>query len=323
MSQYSVNCSDTKMELVNTVNDYTIGFLETNENGDENYQPVILWNLSIESYISDPDSSYRAYGCFVKIKGKHDMKSFKIFVKEGDFSKFEKVRAAIVSQTHGELILSSRFDHALWSDFVPKLMFDCYDKIKHQRPARNIGLQRQYLVSRAFEKGGVLQLEDVEIVYKNIVYNGLGEIVEHPVNALVLEAFPNKTFRVSSFKASGLRGYLKCFLPPFTSTSKFRRDQQILSIIGATGIVSYDQVELLHTVTLLIIGQHFYRLIVHNTGSCPSLMLASYEPETQKSTAALVGLKTVSDPLQFFNLQSSAAAVLEQRSTSSLPTGLS
>ena len=69
------------------------------------------------------------------------------------------------------------------------------------------------------------------------------------------------------------------------------------------------------------VGQHFYRLIVHNTGSCPSLMLASFEPETQKSTAALVGLKAVGDPLQFFNLQSSAASVIEQRSTSSLPTG--
>ena len=68
-------------------------------------------------------------------------------------------------------------------------------------------------------------------------------------------------------------------------------------------------------------GQHFYILIVHNTGSCPSLMLASYEPETQKSTAALVRLKAVSDPKQFFNLQSSSAAVIEQRSTSSLPTG--
>ena len=51
-------------------------------------------------------------------------------------------------------------------------------------------------------------------------------------------------------------------------------------------------------------------------------MLASFEPETQKSTAALVGLKAVSDPLQFFNLWSSTASVLEQRSTSSLPTGM-
>ena len=63
-------------------------------------------------------------------------------------------------------------------------------------------------------------------------------------------------------------------------------------------------------------------LIVHNTASCPSLMLAFYEPETQKSTAALVGLKAVSDPLQFFNLQSSAASVTAQRSTSLLPTGV-
>lgn len=51
-------------------------------------------------------------------------------------------------------------------------------------------------------------------------------------------------------------------------------------------------------------------------------MLAFYEPETQKSTAALVGLKAVSDPLQFFNLQSSAASVTAQRSTSLLPTGV-
>ena len=63
-------------------------------------------------------------------------------------------------------------------------------------------------------------------------------------------------------------------------------------------------------------------LIVQNTTSCPSLMLAFYEPETQKSTAALVGLKAVSDPLQFFNLQSSAASVTAQRSTSLLPTGV-
>ena len=134
------------------------------------------------------------------------------------------------------------------------------------------------------------------------MFNGLGEILENPVNILVPDAFPNKTFRVSEFKPSGLRGFLKNLLPPYTSTSLFRRNQQILSIVGAA-------------------GQHFYRLIVHNTGSCPSLMLASNEPETQKSTAALVRLKAVSDPKQFFNLQSSSAAVIEQRSTSSLPTG--
>ena len=124
------------------------------------------------------------------------------------------------------------------------------------------------------------------------MYDGLGKEKEEPIHVLVNDAFPTKHFRVSDFVPSGLRGFLQNCLPPYTSTSKFRRDQQVLVIMGAT-------------------TQHFYRLIVHNTGSCPSLMLASFEPETQKSTAALVGLKTVSDPLQFYNLQSTVAAVLE------------
>ena len=157
------------MELVNTVSECSIGHLDVQENGDENYQPIIMWNLRIESYISDQDSLYRAYGCIVKIKGKQGIvKSFKIYIKEGDFGKFDKVRSSIVSQTHGELILNNRFDPTLWSEFVPKLLFDCSDHIKHQRPARNIGLQWHYLMSRAFSKGGVLQLEDVEIVYKEV-----------------------------------------------------------------------------------------------------------------------------------------------------------
>ena len=67
------------------------------------------------------------------------------------------------------------------------------------------------------------------------MFNGLGETIACPVNVLVPEAFPNKTFRVSDFKPSGLRGFLKNCLPPYTSTSKYRRDQQVLVIIGAAG----------------------------------------------------------------------------------------
>ena len=73
-----------------------------------------------------------------------------------------------MAQTHGQLILNSRFDPSLWTDFVPKLLVDCSDTIKHQRPARNIGLQWHYLKSMAFEHGGLLQLEHVEIVYKDV-----------------------------------------------------------------------------------------------------------------------------------------------------------
>ena len=71
----------------------------------------------------------------------------------------------------------------------------------------------------------------------------------------------------------------------------------------------------------VILGQHFYKLIVYNNGSCPSLTLASFEPETQKTTTALLGLKMVSDPKMFCNLNSTSAAVLDMRSSSTLPTG--
>ena len=155
-------------ELVNTESDCTIGVIET-ENDVETYRPLICWNLKIESYISEKGSPYRAYGCLVKVKGKRgEVKTFKVFIKEGDFCKFDRVRTAIVAQTHGELILNSRFDHTLWSDLVPKLLFECADTIRHQQPARNIGLQWQYLKTAAFDHGGVPQLEHVEIVYKDI-----------------------------------------------------------------------------------------------------------------------------------------------------------
>ena len=157
------------MELINTESDCTIGMMETTENEEEIYRPVIMWNLAIESYISEKDSSYRAYGCKVKVKGKQGAaKTFKVFIKDGDFSKFERVRASIVAQTHGQLILNSRFDVGLWADLVPKLLIDCSDTIQHQRPARNIGLQWHYLKTMAFEHGGNPQLEHVEIVYKDI-----------------------------------------------------------------------------------------------------------------------------------------------------------
>ena len=64
--------------------------------------------------------------------------------------------------------MNSRFDHSLWSDLVPRLLFDSSMSIKHQRPARNIGLQWNYLKKMAFDFGGMPQLEHVEIVYKDI-----------------------------------------------------------------------------------------------------------------------------------------------------------
>ena len=84
------------MELINTESDCTIGVFD-NVNDDELiYRPVIMWNLTILTYISQQDSSYRPYGCDVKVKGKQgQIKSFRVFIKEGDFSKFDLVRALL------------------------------------------------------------------------------------------------------------------------------------------------------------------------------------------------------------------------------------
>ena len=89
-------------ELINTESETTIGILEKRDE-DEVYVPIICWNLTILTYISDPESSYRAFGCVVKIQSRDSasVKSFRVFIKEVDFYKFDKVRAAIVAQTHG------------------------------------------------------------------------------------------------------------------------------------------------------------------------------------------------------------------------------
>ena len=61
----------------------------------------------------------------MKVKGRQEkIKSFEVFIREGDFNKFERVRTAIVAQTHGELILNSRFDPCLLSEFVTELQFE-------------------------------------------------------------------------------------------------------------------------------------------------------------------------------------------------------
>ena len=129
-----------------------------------------MWNISIKSYISEKDHPFRAYGCEVYLQGRNgEKKTFKVWIKEGDFQRFSATRHAIVDQTHGELIRNSKFDHSLWSDLVPKLIESSWESIIHQRAARNIGLAWDYLISESRKFGGkLLNLNYVEIVYKDI-----------------------------------------------------------------------------------------------------------------------------------------------------------
>ena len=105
-------------------------------------------------------------------------------------------------------------DNAHWCAFVPKLLLENKESIFHQRPARNIAIQYCYLEEMSFENDGRIRLEDLEVVYRNIVYNGLGEVKDRPIHTIVEEAYPHKIFKVSKFIPSGLQGFIKLFLPP-------------------------------------------------------------------------------------------------------------
>ena len=156
--------------------------------------------------------------------------------KATDFqNSFKKCHETIMNKTYGRLVLNRPIENNLWTEFVPKLLFDVKDQIKHQRPAKNIGLQFEYLLERSFEHRGVLQLDDVEVVYPDVVYNGYGQVLDEPVHCVIDEAYPHKVLVASKFTASGLRGLLKLCLPPFTATFPMRRRQQQIAIIGAIG----------------------------------------------------------------------------------------
>ena len=152
---------------------------------------------------------------------------------------FRKCHETIIDKTYGRMVLNRPIDNSLWTEFVPRLLFDARAAIRHQRPAKNIGLQFDYLLEKSFEHRGILQLKDVEIVYPGVVYDGYGKVIDEPVHCIIEEAYPHKILVASKFTASGLRGLLKLFLPPFTATSPMRRKQQQIAIIGAIGDKSY------------------------------------------------------------------------------------
>ena len=191
--------------------------------------------IFICSYISAPPEStaYRAFRCKVTLAGGD---SFMVNFKAIEFqNSFKKVHETIMNKTYGRLVLNRPIDNSIWTEFVPKLLFDVKDTIRHQRPAKNIGLQFDYLLERSFAHRGVLQLEDVEVVYPDVVYDGYGRVKDEPVHCVIDEAYPSKVLVASKFTPSGLRGLLKLFLPPFTAASPLRRRQQQIAIMGAIG----------------------------------------------------------------------------------------
>ena len=81
---------------------------------------------------------------------------------------------------------------------------------------------------------GRLNIEDVEMVYPGVVYDGYGKVKSKPIHTLLPEAFPAKAewMTCSKFISSGLRGLLGLFLPPNTARTPLRRKQQVLGLVG-------------------------------------------------------------------------------------------
>ena len=83
----------------------------------------------------------------------------------------------------------------------------------------------RYLIERAFDHDDCLSLDDIECVYKDITYDGLGQVKAHPIHTIIEEARPKVSFQCAKFKPSGLEGFLKLILPPLTSRCPVQRSQ--------------------------------------------------------------------------------------------------
>ena len=143
---------------------------------------------------------------------------------------------------------------------------------------------------------------DIEDVYPDVDYDGYGKPKEDPIHVVVPKLIPFP-LDVSNFDPCGLHGLLEMFLPPYTSEDPEMRKQQMVALV-------------------CILCMHFYRLIIYNIGGCPGLILGSFEPETLKSTTALIGLKMAGDPSNFLECSSSKESIELRQTSTTLTTFL-
>ena len=145
-------------------------------------------------------------------------------------------------------------------------------------------------------------VEDIEDVYPGVVFDGNGKPKEDPIHVVVPKLIGFQ-LDVPEFDPSGLQGLLEMFLPPYTSEDPQMRKQQVAALV-------------------CVLCMHFYRLIIYNIGGCPGLVLGSYEPETLKSSTALMGLKMAGDPSHFLECSSSKESVEVRQTSTTLTTFL-
>ena len=153
----------------------------------------------------------------------------------------------------------------------------------------NTGIQYQYLDEVNNEKGHWDE-EDYEEVYLDTVLDGWGHVKKDPIHILVPEVLKKAKLTSSSSVLTGLRGFLEMLQSPYTSEDPEVRWRQILVILMGVGI-------------------RFYRFLIQQMDSCPSIILGSTEPSTQKTATAMLALKILSDVTMFMAPGSSVPSV--------------
>ena len=155
--------------------------------------------------MSHPTDHYCAY--LVKIRPLGTEAVFDVIWRPDWVGNFRKVMQANRNYSHGVILRNKPFEEKLWSEMIdrfelgtvqpslfliflfPRYLFEHTD-IPTLRPAENVGLQVRYLINQAFEHDDCLSLEDVECVYKDVTYDGLGQVKSHPLHTIIEEARP-------------------------------------------------------------------------------------------------------------------------------------
>ena len=299
-----------KQVLIWDHDDRSIGIMDE----DDRYIPVILYNFIVVGNINDQHHPYRGWVCLVKTT---DGKEFKVILNVDEVKSFKTFHRCVTEQTWGADLSYIPFDEALWSELFIRIKHECRP-LPHKKPALNWGLQVNNIASKLFKlitimqvhhlrvcaskKGGKWMAEDIEDVYPGVIFDSQGNPKEDPIHVVIPKLIPFP-MDVVNFEPSGLQGLLEMFLPPFTSEDPVMRMQQTVALVSIFGI-------------------HFYRLVIYNIGGCPGLILGSFEPETLKSTTALIGLRMAGDSSNFLECSSSKESIELRQTSTSLTTFL-
>ena len=145
-----------------------------------------------------------------------------------------------------------------------------------------------------------VKLDDLEIVWPDVIYNGIGEVMKKPLYIFIKDLFPDISFTDSKLDDKGLKQFLRFQLPPYTSTDPDIRTQQIITFNS-------------------VFPTHYYRFIIQLCGGCHTTVVGSYESATSKTITARLCLKALGDQTHFLSHKSSAAAVLTMKTCTSTP----